>query len=199
MAQDSIYSAPKKPNVVFNRMDAKGKRNGMWWISEPSRMGDEGYIEFGSYYHGQKQGPWYRISDNNEVISIENYDNNVLNGEAKYFEEGKLTSIGSFSGLNPKNAKDTILVTDAVTGVERYKVIDNERGYVKDGVWRFYDAETGRLAREDLYQAGDLITRKTFQVNSEDSIYYSKRNLALPHLKNSNYKAPKSQRSLTGY
>ena len=177
-------------NANLNKTDGLGKRTGMWVTGQPERMGEEGYTEVGSYDHGNKYGSWYKLDDQGELLATETFRNNVLDGEAKYFEGGFLVATGNYRGLNPNRAVDTFMVENPVTGEQTLRSISTDRRTVKHGLWRFYDAQTGRLLREEDYQVDELVYQKEFPISKEDSLYYVKRNEKMPHSKRSNYYKP---------
>jgi hypothetical protein len=179
---------------ALNQFDAKGKRNGLWWLSQPERMGEPAYTEFGTYYHGAKIGAWYKMDGEGNVTAIENFKDNELNGEAKYFEQGHLYCTGNYRGLNPQYAYDTVVVVDPVSGLESLRAVPSEKGHVRHGIWRFYDPQTGRLIREEEYQVDDLIYRKEFGLTKADSLYYQQRVQALPHNQNVKYEPPANRK-----
>jgi len=186
--------------AALNQLDTKGKRNGMWWLSFPERMGEPSYTEFGNYDHGSRIGPWYKMDGEGNVVAIENYKNDKKNGEAKYFEQGHLYCTGSFRGLNPAYAYDTIMVTDPVTGAESLRAVPTDKGTVRHGMWRYYDPQTGRLVREEEYQVDELIYHKEFGLTKADSLYYQQRTQALPHNKGLKYEPPANRKhSYTNY
>lgn len=182
-------------NAPLNQIDKKGRREGMWLVQQPERMGEDAYTEFGNYAVGRKVGTWYRMDNMGEVKAIEHYKNDVLDGEAKYFEQGRLVTIGHYRGLNPARAYDTILVVHPVTGFEKLTAIPTERGTVRHGIWQFYDPLTGRLIREDDYQADELMYHQEFTIANTDSVYYEQRNKNLPHNRKHYYKPPAGKSS----
>lgn len=184
----------------LNQLDARGQRNGLWWLSRPERMGEPAYTEFGTYDHGDKIGPWYKMDGEGDVTAIENFKGNVLNGEAKYFEQGHLYCTGTFRGLNPQYAYDTIVVTDPVSGAESLVSVPSAKGTVRHGMWRYYDPQTGRLIREEEYQVDELIYKKEFGLTKADSLYYQQRIQALPHNTGTKYEPPATRKhSYTNY
>ena len=182
------------PPNNLNQTDRKGLRQGMWWIQEPARMGEDAYTEFGTYTQGRKTGIWYRMDNMGQIIAIEQYRNNVLDGEVKYFDQGHLICIGHYRGLNPDHDWDTILVVHPITGVEKLVPISTERGTLRHGTWRYYDPQSGRLTREEDYQVDELLAAQDFVVSTSDSAYYQHRNATLPHMKKGNYKPPAGKR-----
>ena len=185
-----------------NLTDNKGKRHGMWVLNFEARHGDRAYTEIGTYVHGKRYGAWYKIDSEGDLMAIENYANNTLNGEVKYYDMGKLYCEGNYRGLNPNNLYDTIMVEDPVTGFQKLVSVPTERGSVRHGTWAFYDMETGRLIREELYQVDELINRKEYsKYTAADSAAFEKRNKMLPHNTGQHYTPPKGrgQFSYTDY
>ena len=183
--------------TTLNQTDKKGRREGMWLIQQPERMGEDAYAEFGNYIAGQKFGVWYRMTPLEEIIAIEHYNRNVLDGEVQYYEQGRLVCIGHYLGLNPDQDYDTIFVTDPITQNEKMVRIATDRGTLKHGTWRYYDAATGRLAKEEEWSADELVDRKEFTISQFDSAYYQRRLKLMPHNQKHIYKPPPGKRSLT--
>ena len=178
----------------LNGTDKRGCKQGMWYIKQPERMGEDAYSELGNYNAGRKTGLWYHMNNLGEITAIEQYRNNVLDGEVKYFENGNLVCIGHYRGLNPDRAYDTIFVEHPITGVEKLTVISTDRGTLKHGLWRYYDLQTGRLIREEDYQVDELIYRQVFSIANADSLYCEQRNKRLPHNTKHIYKPPPGKR-----
>ena len=185
--------------LSVNRTDSKGKKHGMWYFSKAARMGEAGYIEFGSYEHGARQGVWYKMDKNSEdLISIETYKKGMLNGEVKYFDMGKLYCVGNYYALNPLQKYDTIVVTDPNTLLESYRVLATESGSIRHGLWRYYDPETGYMIKEEEYVADELVYKHEFKVLvSKDSIIRNNYQKKMPHNKKENYQPPPGKRSFT--
>jgi hypothetical protein len=175
-------------------MDGHGKRHGLWVLSQGARMGEPGFTEFGNYDHGIKSGAWYKLDGEGELQAMETFKNNVKDGEAKYFESGRLVAIGQYRGLNPARERDTFMVEDPITGAQSLRSITTERGTMRHGLWRFYDASTGRLVREEEYQVDELVFHKEFPMSREDSLYFQKREASMPHNKKTNYYKPPANR-----
>ena len=180
-------------STVFNQTDEKGRPHGQWVVNQPSRMGEDAYAEWGTYEHGVKWGAWYKFDGEAQVTAIERYRAGVLDGEAKYFENGALICIGNYRGLNPENDFDTIYVVDPVTEVEIRKIVSTDRGTLRHGVWRFYDPRTGRLERELDYQLDEVVARQEFAIAAVDSTWYKRRVQAMPHNQKSFYKPPRGK------
>lgn len=181
-----------------NKFDENGKRHGMWLLSQDARMGEEGFSEFGSYEHGRKYGKWYKIDGEGDLISVETFKNDVLDGEVKYYEKGQLTCVGSYRGLNPDTKYDTIMVVHPVTGEEMLRSIESEKGTVRHGTWKFYDPQSGKLLKEEEYQVDELVYTRRFNLTKADSIASQEHIKELPHVKGNAYKPPAKQASITG-
>lgn len=182
-------------SVTVNQRDKHGKKHGLWWEQFPARLGEGAYTAFGSYDQGLKIGPWYRINEVGDLVAIEHFRFDVLHGEVKYFEQGTLTCIGRYLGLNTSQSHDTVLVVHPVTGVEKLVALPSERGSVRHGLWRYYDPQNGRLIREEDYQADELLYSKSFQLTPADSAYYRAREKNMPHNRADHYKPPKGKGS----
>ena len=165
----------------YNKKDAKGLRTGLWIIETPPLRGEPGTTDFGTYIKGAKNGPWYKMLGDGDLQSIENYKNNLRDGESKYFENNRLVAVGNYVALNPDVIIDTIVVIDPVTQDERLVAIESLKGSVRNGLWRYYDARTGRLNREERWIADELIVHKDFEVSQVDSVYYKQYREAMPH------------------
>jgi antitoxin component YwqK of YwqJK toxin-antitoxin module len=189
-AQSSKTNTPAIPQGDINKKDTKGKKTGMWLVSMPARMGEAGYSEFGTYDEGNKAGLWYKLDGEGRLTSIETYRNNVLDGEVKYYENGRVTCIGYYRGLNPRYSHDTIDVIDPVSHKETRRIIPTERSTLKHGTWRFYDADNGRLVREEDYQIDELVYHKDYPMSKADSLIYLKRESKMPHNKKKQYAPP---------
>ncbi len=186
----TTQSKAVKP-AVTNQVDGKGVRTGFWWITNNERMGEGAYTEFGHYDHGNKTGRWYKMDGENNLISIESYKDDVLNGEVRYFEKGKLTSIGHYRGINHRSLYDTIVVVDPGTGSERQRALLAEKGSLRHGTWRYYDSQTGKLLREEEYQVDNLIYKKEYVTAVSDSVAYLRQLKKMQQAKHIKTRAPK--------
>lgn len=179
--QPLLAQTAEPEHQPVNQTDQKGLRQGLWVIRQPARMGEPAFTEFGAYSNGEKNGTWYQLDGNGVPTAIEQFSRNVLNGEVKYFDQGRLIAVGNYRGLNPDYAVDTIVVEDPETGIEKLVPISSERGSVRHGLWRFYDARSGRLLREDFYQLDEKVSSQNFGMSKTDSAYYKQRDAILPH------------------
>lgn len=196
-----MVTAQSKTEI--NQFDEQGKQHGLWYTYTAAERGEPAASTIGHYEHGQKTGQWYINDGKGNLTSIETFRYNVRDGEAKYFENGALTCIGHFRGLNPKVALDTVHIVDPITREEKWVTVPTERGSVRHGSWRFYDELSGRLIKEEQYQIDELIFKQDFSISPADSAFYQKRNSILPHRSNklapaSKFKSKEPVKSLIG-
>lgn len=190
MAQDAAVNIKDKSAKDVNKLDEHGKRNGIWLISKDARMGEEGFTEFGNYEHGLKMGKWYKIDSEGDLMSVEMFKNNVLDGEVKYYEKGQLTCIGHYRGLNPNVEYDSIVVVHPVTGEESLRRVESERGTTRHGLWQFFNPQNGKLIKEEEYQVDELVYSRRFNLTKADSLASQAHIQELPHNRGSEYKPP---------
>ena len=150
---------PKEP---INTFDENGRKTGLWLISHEAKMGEPAFYEFGHYDIGRKTGLWYKVDAEESLLAIEHFNNDVLNGEVRYFDHGLLLCIGHYRGLNTDKLYDTFLVVDPVTDTLVQRVIPSDHGSLKHGEWKYYNEETGKLAKEEEYQIDELVYSKEF-------------------------------------
>lgn len=187
----------------INRHDEHGKEHGLWYSYMGADKGEPEQTTIGHYDHGNRTGIWYVNDGKGNLTSIETFKLNVRDGEVKYFENGQLTCVGHYRGLNPSVEIDTVHIVDPITGDEKWVSVATERGSVKHGSWRFYDELTGRLIKEEQYQVDELIYKKDFSISPADSAHYQNRNKRLPHAGNtlppvSKFKPKQPAKSLIG-
>jgi antitoxin component YwqK of YwqJK toxin-antitoxin module len=187
MAQKAEGQAKHEP---INQVDERGRKNGMWYFHTAARMGEVGTSEFGHYDHGRKIGNWYKVDGDGELISVEMYKNNVLDGEVKYYDKGLLSCVGHYRGLNPSQEYDSIIVVDPTTNEQLMRVIPTDRGTLRHGTWKYYEPVTGRLLKEEDYQVDELVYSKEYMMTKTDSLNYQKQVQNLPHNKKEHYKPP---------
>jgi len=193
-----VQNKPTIPEkkTALNQVDHKGRRHGMWLTTTEPRLGEPGVNMFGNFNHGLRTGAWYAIDHLGDLISIETYRNDVLDGEVKYYDQGKLYCTGQYRGLNPANDFDTIVVVNPVTQEEDYRIIATERGSLRHGSWRYFDPATGRLAKEEEYQVDELIYRKDYELAQQaDSLYRKNHEASMPHNKKGKFLSSPAKRS----
>lgn len=172
---------PAKKNAEqLNKYDGQGKRHGTWLNIVDERKGEQAYKEAGDYNHGRKVGVWYKMDQQGNMVAIENYKWGVLDGEAKYFDNGQVMVIGRYRGLNPDVEVDTIMVEDPVTEVQSLVPVKSDVHSVRHGTWRYYNEKTGNIARIEEYQVDKLIYEEEFLYTKEDSLRFMQRMKSMP-------------------
>lgn len=174
--------ARKKDNL--NKTDERNRKQGLWFYRHEARLGEPLYYEYGSYEDDKKTGVWTRLDAEQSLVSTENFNHGVLNGTSQYYDQGRLVCIGNYRGLNQTQKVDSIWVTNPETDLDTLVVVPTESGYTKHGIWRYYDAVTGQMVREEEYQVDNLIYEKEFNhISKADSLDMKKKEAAFPHNK----------------
>lgn len=172
----------KKDNL--NKTDDRNRRQGLWFYKHDARLGEPLYFEYGNYEDDRKTGLWTRLDAERSLMATENYSGGVLNGTAQYYERGRLVCIGNYRGLNQSRKYDSIWVTNPETYMDTMVVVNTETGYTKHGIWRYYDAVTGQMTKEEEYQVDNLIYEKEFRHTSKtDSVMIKNKMDKFPHNK----------------
>lgn len=189
----SFRASAQVSDTLYNQSDTRGKRHGQWILRYPAAMGEDAYAEWGTYDHGVKWGVWYRFDGDAEVTAIEHYRAGVRDGEAKYFERGRLVATGNYRGLNPQYEYDTLWVYDPSRDIEVKRIIPSERGSVKQGLWRYYDSENGRLVREVDFVLDEPVAKQEFTVPKTDSSWYKRNQQFVEYQKKHPYNPPRDK------
>lgn len=169
-------------NSPLNKLDAKGKRTGTWWISTPAVRGEPARGELGNYDQGEKVGKWYAIDNEGEIVSVETFKYDMRDGEVRYYTKGVLYCSGMYKLFTQGTDVDSIIVYDPGKDEEYLVGLKPETYSMRHGMWRFYDEISGKLLREEEYQADNLIYKNVI-VSPSDSVANKKHVEALPHNK----------------
>jgi hypothetical protein len=156
-------SSQKASEENLNKKDAKNRKQGMWFYERPAQFGDPGFYEFGAYENDKKTGMWYKVSHSKELMAIENYKLDVLDGPAQYFEGGNLAATGNYRGIFTTHKYDSFMVRNPANDLDTLIILPAETGYTKHGLWRFYDSRSGQLVLEQEYQVDFLIRERRFE------------------------------------
>ncbi|MBV8251642.1 MAG: hypothetical protein JO154_03465 [Chitinophaga sp.] len=164
MAQEQLqYKVPK-----HNQRDEKGRKQGLWMEDVGELRGEPGYTWEGNYKNDRKEGIWKKTTAAGYLIAEETYKNNVLNGYCKYFfNDGKKSAEGLYVSTEIPGQKDTIMVVDLQSGVEKPVEIVREGNSVRQGLWKVYDEETGHMVKE-YYRMGEQVSAA--EMGETDSI-----------------------------
>jgi hypothetical protein len=133
---------------TLNRVDAKGKKQGPWFIKVESLRGERGYEEEGYFLDDQKEGTWRRYSLEGDLIAMEGYRYGMKDGKCTYFNyQGELVREESWRAIDPKNPYDTVNVYDVNDPgkVIRKEIVKVEPNSYKHGTWRFFDPASGKI------------------------------------------------------
>ena len=187
------YREVTKPDNTtnINKTDAGGKKHGVWLFSYGERMGEPSISEFGNYDHGVKMGKWYKIDNEGELVSVETFKNDVLDGEAKYYDQGKLSVSGTYRGMKPDHDYDTVVIVDPISQRETLKAVATEKGTVRHGLWKYYEPRTGKIVKEEDYQMDQMLHQRRFDLTKEDSLRTQQQIKNLPHSKDDKSKGGK--------
>jgi antitoxin component YwqK of YwqJK toxin-antitoxin module len=160
---------------TINVTDKNNMRQGVWIIKSGGDFGEFVQYEMGKYINGKKYGRW-RTYETGSLIKEENYFNNCLSGEAKYFEEGRLVAKANFYSSKKANDKDTILVKNPVTGAEKMVVIATENTSYRDGEWQYFYLN-GKLKRAEWYVLDELVDARDYpevEIDSTQALKFPK-------------------------
>jgi hypothetical protein len=152
----SFIISPK--GDTLNCVDNNGKKQGPWVFHVDEVRGEPGYEEEGIYKNDRKEGLWRVYTLGGDISGVEFYKWGLKDGVCQYFGmNGTLVREESWRALNPDKEYDTLQVED-VDHLDHYKtvVVKNEGAAIKDGVWKYYDASTGMVARQETYTVGKL-------------------------------------------
>lgn len=178
LAQKATNVASKKDaDENLNKKDGKNRKQGMWFFERNAQYGEPGFYEFGNYLNDKRSGLWYKMSQNKDLMSIEHFKFDVLDGPAQYFESGKLVATGTYRGIFTSYKYDSFMVRNPETDLDTLIVLPAEIGHTKHGLWRFYDSKTGQLILEQEYQVDFLLNERRFE--------------AVESIKNKNISTPK--------
>lgn len=200
----SLYSQilhiPQDPDSI-NQYNSKKQKTGFWIYDAKESLDGFSYNEIGYYENDKKQGKWIKYDGLGRLIAIENYRNDVLDGESLYFEKGALSLKANFRGLNSDNLYDTFLLIHPVSLEEYQVVVATEKGTTRHGIWKYYNPKVGSVIRMEEYQVDSLIRHFDYYISEkEDPEEIQKVMQEMPHnLPNStiNHLNKKYRKSLT--
>jgi hypothetical protein len=147
---------------TLNRVDMNGLKQGPWVIHMDELRGERGYDEQGYFKDDKKDGRWTRFSLDGDVIAHENYRWGQKDGKNEYFNyQGEPIRDEYWRAIDPKNPYDTVKVFDVndPTKVLRTVVVRVESATVKNGTWKYYDPERGKVDKTELWVMDKLKTK----------------------------------------
>ncbi|MBS0032249.1 toxin-antitoxin system YwqK family antitoxin [Chitinophaga sp. 22321] len=178
----SLITSSSLAQVKNNQRDAQHRKQG-YWVEEVGEVrGEPGYTWEGVYRNDRKEGVWKKTNTIGNLIAEENFKNNVLDGYCKYyFPNGKLNEEGAFISTEVEGQRDTILIIDPVTNAETPTEIVRKGNSVRNGVWKLYDEETGKMVKE-YYKRGETVNASELgDSTTEEQPAAKKAPLQLPH------------------
>ncbi|NIG54318.1 toxin-antitoxin system YwqK family antitoxin [Chitinophaga sp. Cy-1792] len=162
-AQQLVYKVPK-----HNQKDEKGRKQGLWMEEVGEIRGEPGFTWEGVYKNDRKEGKWTKSTHGGILLAEETYKNNALNGYCKYFyPDGKRSAEGMIVSSEIPGQKDTIFVVDLDTGAEKPMEIVREGNPVRQGLWKVYDEDSGKMTKQ-YYSLGEEISAA--EAGDNDSI-----------------------------
>ena len=144
---------------TLNAVDKKGMKQGKWVTTVPELRGEPGYDDEGIYKDDKKEGYWKKYTRDGDIIAIEFYHWGVKEGIQKYFTFlGQPLRTEQWHAYNPDAPYDTIPVYGIGSDeILKYKIVKAEKYSVPDGIWTYYDTETGDVAKTEKYYRGLLL------------------------------------------
>jgi hypothetical protein len=156
---------------TLNAVDKHDKKQGRWVNHFDEVRGEPGYEEEGLFKDGRKEGTWRLYSLAGDLIGVEFYKWGNKDGVCQYFGiNGSLKREESWRALNPDKQYDTLTIED-IDHLDKYKtvIVKNEGVAIRDGVWKFYDPNTGMISRTETYTLGKLEKPKVTQSSAADA------------------------------
>jgi hypothetical protein len=144
---------------TLNIIDQKGLKQGKWVNTIPALRGEAGYEEEGEYKNDKKDGIWRLYASSGDIVGVENYKWGGKDGLQQYYTYvGVLTREEEWRSINPDAPYDTVAIygtdNNQITG---YKIVRVTQYSVPDGIWKYYDDQTGEEVKEEKYDHGRLI------------------------------------------
>lgn len=164
-AQHRSFKISPKGDTI-NVVNAEGFKQGRWVNRIEELRGEPGYEEEGMYNKtGEKNGVWRLYTLEGDLLGMENYLNGGKDGLQQYYSFlGNLVREESWRGYDPEHPYDTIPVYGTTSNeVVEFKVVKAEPYSVKQGTWKYYDSETGRLLKTENWERNNLVNPERAQ------------------------------------
>jgi hypothetical protein len=152
---------------TINRVDKQKRKQGPWVLRYEEVRGEPGFEEQGYFVDGKKEGAWRKFNLEGDQIAKEFFKWGYKDGKQQYYTQtGDLYREESWKAVNPENPYDTIMVPDLNNpDIMIEKIIKHESAEVKNGIWTFYVASTGAVAKTEKYIFGQLEKNSGVQPN----------------------------------
>jgi len=132
-----------------------GKKQGKWTIHVDEIRGNAGYETEGLFKDGNKVGIWRKYNLMGDLIAVENYKWGMYDGVQQYFSIAGLVREESWKAIDPEKKFDTIEVPDPLDPYKvEMRVIKVDGQALEHGPWRYYEAGSGALLKEENYFLG---------------------------------------------
>lgn len=157
-AQYKAFSLNSKGDTI-NAISQKGLKQGKWVVHVDELRGEPGFEEEGIFKSGVKEGIWRKYNLEGDLIGVENFKNGGKHGLQQYFTYlGDLLREESWKGYDPDAPYDTIAVYGTGSNeILDYRIVKAEQYSVKNGEWRYYDPNTGRLVKKEQWERNNLV------------------------------------------
>lgn len=157
-SQYKTFSLNNKGDTI-NAITQKGLKHGMWVIHVDEVRGEPGFEEEGIFKNGVKEGTWRKYNLGGDLIGVESLKNGGKHGLQQYFTYlGDLVREENWKGYDPESPYDTIAVYGTGSNeIIDYRIVKAEQYSVKNGEWRYYDPNTGRLVKKEQWERNNLV------------------------------------------
>lgn len=157
-AQYKTFSLNSKGDTI-NAVTQNGLRHGKWVVQVGELRGEPGFEEEGIFKKGVKEGMWRKYNLEGDLIAIENFKNGGKHGLQQYYTYlGDLVREESWKGYDPDAPYDTIAVYGTGSNeIVDYRIVKAEQYSVKNGDWKYYDPNTGRLIKTEKWERNNLV------------------------------------------
>lgn len=110
-----------------------------------------------NYILGKLEGDYSEYYENGVDSIKATFKSNVLIGKFQsYYKTGQLASMGGYYNQKESMYNDTVLVGDS------YEILEIINwGFGKDKDWKYY-SENGDLVKEEMWDKGELVSRKEY-------------------------------------
>ena len=159
-----VYAQPKSFKIsangdTINKIDKKGLKQGKFVLRTEELRGEPGFEEEGIFKNDVKQGIWRRYNLMGDPIGFETYLHGGKDGPQQYYSPlGELLREESWRGYNPDAPFDTIAVYGTGSNeIIEYKIVKAQQYSVKHGIWKYYEAVTGRLFKTEEWDRNNIV------------------------------------------
>jgi hypothetical protein len=164
---------------TINKTDERNLKQGVWVLNFPARFGEPSQRLTGQYFDNKKVGYWFTY-DGLSLTAKEHFNDGVLDGEAKYFEENLLIAMGNFRGVDPTKKFDTLNIYNPISDRDTIVIVPKTLGSFKQGLWQYF--ENNNLMKTEEYFLGEIVETK--HKTESDSIRLAKQTARAQFLQN---------------